>query len=86
MPLQDGVVDQRVLADEIEFLKGRRLLHEDVLRSMDDTALRAPTDGDPSLERPDTGEVTRDALAKGYKLPGTEENAQPDWYSNRNIN
>jgi hypothetical protein len=83
-PLQDGAVDQRVLADEIEFLKGRRLLHEDVLRSMDDTALRAPTEGDPSLERPDTGEVTRDALAKGYKLPGAEENAQPDWYYYRN--
>lgn len=83
-PLQNGAVDQRVLADEIEFLKGRRLLHEDVLRSMDDTALRAPTEGDPSLERPDTGEVTRDALAKGYKLPGAEENAQPDWYYYRN--
>lgn len=83
-PLHEGAVDQRVLADEIEFLKGRRLLHEDVLRSIDDTALRAPTEGDPSLERPDTGEVTRDALAKGYKLPGAEENAQPDWYYYRN--
>lgn len=83
-PLHEGAVDQRVLADEIEFLKGRRLLHEDVLRSIDDTALRAPTEGDPSLERPDTGEVTRDALAQGYKLPGAEENAQPDWYYYRN--
>jgi hypothetical protein len=79
-PLHDGAVDKPTLEDEIAFLEGRRLLHEDVLRSIDDTALREPAEGDASLERPDTGDVTREALSKGYRLPGPEENARPEWY------
>jgi hypothetical protein len=83
-PLHNGAVDKPTLDDEIAFLEGRRLFHEEVLRSIDDTALRSPTKGDASVERPDTGEVTREALTKGYQLPGLEENAQPEWYYYRN--
>ncbi len=83
-PLHQGAVDVPTLHDEISFLEGRRLLHEEVLRSIDDTTARAPVDGEVSLERPDTGDVTREALSKGYRLPGPEENARPDWYYYRN--
>lgn len=83
-PLHEGAVDKAALDDEIAFLEGRRVFHEEVLRSIDDTALRAPSGSAFSLERPDTGEVTRDALAKGYRLPGAEETAQPEWYYYRN--
>lgn len=79
-PLHQGAVDFATLHEEIAFLEGRRLLHEEVLRSMDETAVRVPAEGEPSLERPDTGEVTREALSKGYRLPGPEENARPEWY------
>jgi hypothetical protein len=33
-----------------------------------------------SLDRPDVGQVTREALARGYRLPGAEEGVKPDWY------
>ncbi|HRC59125.1 MAG TPA: hypothetical protein PKU97_24550, partial [Kofleriaceae bacterium] len=71
-------MDELTLREENKFLEGRRLLHEEVLRTVDETALRGAAE--PNLERPDTGEVTREALAQGYRLPGPAENANPDWY------
>ncbi|MEZ4360424.1 MAG: hypothetical protein R3B48_09600 [Kofleriaceae bacterium] len=79
-PLHQGVVDPETLRDEIAFLEGRRLLHEEVLRSMDETQAHGAADSGLSLERPDTGEVTREALSQGYRLPGPEEGARPEWY------
>lgn len=77
-PLHAGHVDELTLQQEIDFLDGRKLFHEEVLRSIGETG------GDPAhaltFERPDTGEVTREALAAGYQLPGGEQNASPDWY------
>lgn len=70
-------VDEVTLRREVEFLEGRRAFYEEVLRSIDDTARER---GGAILERPDTGEVTREALAHGYRLPGPEEGAQPHWY------
>jgi hypothetical protein len=81
-PLHAGSVDDVTLQQEIDFLEGRKLFHQEVLRSIGETG------GDPAhaltFERPDTGEVTRDALAAGYQLPGAEHGASPDWYYYRN--
>lgn len=71
-------VDPHTLRHEVEFLQGRRAFYEEVLRSVDETTHEV-ADG-ASLERPDTGEVTREALAHGYRLPGAEEGAQAQWY------
>ena len=69
-------VDRATLADEIAFLEGRRQFHEETLRSLED----APDQF--AIERPDVGAVTKEALAKGYQLPGPEVDpgARPEYY------
>ena len=71
-----GEVDRVTLADEIAFLEGRRQFHEETLRSLED----APDQF--ALEAPDVRAVTREALAKGYRLPGPDEDptAKPEHY------
>lgn len=69
-------VDRGTLADEIAFLEGRRQFHEETLRSLED----APDQFE--IERPDVRAVTKEALAKGYQLPGPEVDpgARPEYY------
>jgi hypothetical protein len=76
-----GLIDQRTLDDEIAFLEGRRDYHEETLRAA--AELRGD-DRDLQVDGPDTGAVTREALAKGYRLPGEEEGVKADWYYYRN--
>jgi hypothetical protein len=84
-PLHQDAVDSHTLHEELRFLHGRLALHEEVLRSMDETEAFDHADGPLLLERPDTGEVTREALAQGYRLPGPEDGARPEWYYYRSI-
>ncbi|TMQ09630.1 MAG: hypothetical protein E6J91_29700, partial [Deltaproteobacteria bacterium] len=74
-------LDARTLDDEIAFLDGRRAYHEEIIRTADETgAIR----GTGHIDAPDIGLVTDEAKAKGYKLPGTDEGANPDRYYYRN--
>ncbi len=71
-------VDAVTLRQECEFLAGRQEHYREILRSIDETD--EPAADGLELERPDTGKVTREALAKGYRLPGADEGADPSWY------
>lgn len=74
-------LDARTLDDEIAFLEGRRVYHEEIIRSGEETgAIR----GTGHIDAPDIGRVTDEAKAKGYKLPGVDQGANPDWYYYRN--
>lgn len=74
-------LDARTLDDEIAFLDARRAYHEEILRSAEETGA---IHGTGHLDAPDIGRVTDEAKAKGYKLPGVEEGANPDAYYYRN--
>jgi hypothetical protein len=81
--LEGDKVNEAALKAEIKFLEGRQVFHRDVLRSVEETTL-GDQHGSLSFEKPDTGSVTRDALKDGYRLPGAEEGADPNWYYYRN--
>lgn len=76
------LADAQTLDDEIAFLEGRRAYHEEILRTAEETgALKAAGMG--HVAGPDVGKVTREAQAKGYKLPGEApgtEGMDPSWY------
>jgi hypothetical protein len=74
------ILDRATLDAEIAFLDGRRAYHEEILRSAEDTRAL----GAGHVDGPDTGQVTAEALARGYRLPGPAEGADPDWYYYRN--
>lgn len=74
MALGAGDIDRASLQAEIAFLQGRVAFHEETLRSLEE----AP--GQFELESPDIGRVTREAEAKGYRLPGEAEGVDPKWY------
>jgi hypothetical protein len=76
--LLGDVLEHSALKAEIQFLEGRQIHHQSALRSIEETAEFF------DIERPDTGAVTREALGKGYRLPGPDESANPDWYYYRN--
>lgn len=70
-------LDVQTLDDEIAFLEGRLAYHKEIVRAGGETrALK----GVGHIDTPDIGKVTEEAVAKGYKLPGPEEGANPDWY------
>jgi hypothetical protein len=81
-PLHQGFVDELTLREECDFLEGRAQFHREVLLSMEETGHGA--DDHLTLERPDVGQVTREAQAHGYRLPGQAQGVQPDWYYYRN--
>jgi len=75
-----GRVDPHTLSEEITFLEGRRRYHEEVVTALRDEFL---------IGGPDTGKVTKQAQAAGYKLPGEDPSValpdgigdvKPDWY------
>lgn len=80
-----GRVDVHTLSEEITFLEGRRQYHEQVVTALRDEFL---------IGGPDTGKVTKQAQAAGYKLPGEDPSValpdgtgdvKPDWYYYRHV-
>jgi hypothetical protein len=68
-----GVIDPRVLDEEIAFLQGELAHHEDLVRGLRDFELRP---GGFFIERPRVGQRTAEALQRGYKLP----DQHPEYY------
>jgi hypothetical protein len=65
---RDGLIDDAALVDELAFLDGQVAFHTETLQGMADTGdLR---DATVTLGAPDIGAMTREAQARGYKLPG----------------
>jgi hypothetical protein len=75
------VLDAQTLDDGIAFLEGRRAYHEEIVRTAEETGALKDAG---HIDAPDIGKVTEEAKAKGYKLPGADEGADPDWYYYRN--
>jgi len=77
---RDGLIDRATLDDEVAFLQGQYAFHEETLQSMADTGhLR---DEAVAIGAPDIGVVTRQAQARGYKLPGEAGGSGPGAQAN----
>jgi hypothetical protein len=74
-------LDALTLDEEIAFLEGRRAYYSEIVESAEETGA---VKGVGRIDAPDVGAVTREAEAKGYRLPGTDEGANPDHYYYRN--
>ncbi|MEO7731824.1 MAG: hypothetical protein ABIY55_12680 [Kofleriaceae bacterium] len=79
---RDGLIDRATLDDEVKFLEGQAAFHEETLNSMADSGHLH--DDALVASAPDIGAVTRQAQARGYKLPGEAGDvgaqANPDHY------
>jgi hypothetical protein len=77
-----GLIDQDTLANEVADLDASIAFHQATLRSMADAG--HIQDDSVVIAGPDIGKSTRDAQAKGYKLPGEAtgigDTANPDHY------
>jgi hypothetical protein len=74
-------LDAHTLEDEIRFLEGRRTHYEEIRRTAEETGA---IKGAGHIDASDVGRVTDEAKAKGYKLPGADQGANPDAYYYRN--
>jgi hypothetical protein len=69
-----GLIDQDTLSSEVADLNAQLAYHTETLRSMLDAG-QLQHDGQVMISGPDIGKSTREAQAKGYKLPGEDKSA-----------